>query len=306
MTPAIEFVDVSRHYRNVIALRNASFEVPAGSITALLGPNGAGKTTATRIAAGLAKQNTGSVVVLDTSMPEDARLLRGRLGVSMGTSAAMLEASPVQIVRLAADYLGISLSSDAASEVLDRVGLAPPFPRRAARLSTGQRQRLSVALALLGNPELMILDEPTLGLDVTGLVHFRELIRDLVSGGVTVLLTTHDMAEVERLCEYVVMITDGRVVLGGWLGDLLPGMWGTRLVLSEDDMPHVAHFYEQMGVHSRFGAKPGVVEIEGVDPQVAGQQLASIGVFPTSMTGVPASLEELYLAEVHKELSCEG
>jgi ABC-2 type transport system ATP-binding protein len=214
---AVAIRDLAKRYGAKAALDGLSFDVPAGAVTAILGPNGAGKTTTVEICAGLQRADAGSVEVLgDRPRPRDPAW-RARIGVmpqTGGSGAAGIypSARPVEVLRLFAAMYAEPLDVAVLLTRLDLDGAARTPWRR---LSGGEQQRLSLALALVGRPELVFLDEPTAGLDPHGRRAVWALVGELRDAGVTVVLTTHAMDEAANLADDIVIVDRGRVVAAG-------------------------------------------------------------------------------------------
>jgi ABC-2 type transport system ATP-binding protein len=186
-----------------------SFEVRRGEIFGLLGPNGAGKTTTVEIVEGYRRADGGEVRVLGLDPVRDGASLRTRLGLMLQAGGVYPQAQPIEILRLFASFYA---DPHDPRELLDLVGLRQVGGTRFKLLSGGEKQRLGLAIALIGRPELVVLDEPTAGMDPAARVDTRRLIGELRAAGVTVLLTTHDLADVERLADRVAFIDRGRLV----------------------------------------------------------------------------------------------
>ncbi|MDT4982523.1 MAG: type transport system ATP-binding protein, partial [Pseudonocardiales bacterium] len=200
------------------AVDGLSLLVPPGSVLALLGPNGAGKTTTIEICEGFRRPDGGSVRVLGLDPIADATALRPRVGVMLqGGVGGYTSAKAIELLRLFASYA--AHPHDPAA-LLDSVGLADVAQTQVKRLSGGQQQRLSLALALVGRPELVFLDEPTAGMDPQARRGTWEFIRRLRADGVSVVLTTHFLDEAEHLADTVVVIDAGRVVAAGTPAEL--------------------------------------------------------------------------------------
>ena len=216
---AIEVADVVKAYDGRPVLRGLSFDVRAGEIFALLGPNGAGKTTTVEIVEGYRRADRGAVRVLGTDPARASRTHRARVGLMLqgggGIDPRMTAREVVGLhARFHADPRGVD-------ELLGLVGLTGPTARtRYRRLSGGERQRVGLALALVGRPELAILDEPTAGMDVEARADTRDLLASLRASGVTVLLTSHDLVDVERLVDRLAILDRGRLVALGSPDDL--------------------------------------------------------------------------------------
>lgn len=214
--PAVEVSGLAKSYGAVQAVAGVSFAAEAGAVTAVLGRNGAGKTTTLEICAGLRRADAGEVRILGLRPEKDAGVLRRRLGVMPqgGSNAAGVypSARVGEVLRLYAALYGQPLPVDA---LLDLVGLTQVRRTPWRRLSGGEQQRLSLALALVGRPAVVFLDEPTAGLDVSGRIAAWDIVRSLRSSGVAVVLSTHALDEAERLADQVVIVDAGRVVASG-------------------------------------------------------------------------------------------
>ncbi|HLZ37175.1 MAG TPA: ABC transporter ATP-binding protein, partial [Mycobacteriales bacterium] len=212
MPPAIEVEGLVKRYGDVRAVDEISFTVPERSVTTLLGPNGAGKTTTVEICEGYRHRDGGRVRVLGLDPDRDARALRPRIGVMLQSGGIYPGARPGEMLHHLAALYADPLDPDA---LLHRLGLTAARRTPFRRLSGGQAQRLSLAMAIVGRPELVFLDEPTAGLDPQARRAAWELVAELRADGVTVLLTTHHMDEAERLADLVIIIDRGRLVATG-------------------------------------------------------------------------------------------
>jgi ABC-2 type transport system ATP-binding protein len=220
---ALEVIDLTKRYGDTVALDGATFEAPAAAITAVLGRNGAGKTTTIDICAGLRTPDSGTVRVLGLDPRHDTAALRARLGVmpqTGGSGAAGVYPSvrPREVLRLFSSFYATPHDPDA---LIDRLDLAAVAGTPWRRLSGGEQQRLSLALALVGRPELVFLDEPTAALDVAGRQAVWSMLEQLRDNGTTIVLTTHALDEAQRHAEHVVVIDHGRVLATGRPADLL-------------------------------------------------------------------------------------
>ncbi|MGZ8501347.1 MAG: ABC transporter ATP-binding protein [Candidatus Limnocylindrales bacterium] len=218
--PAIVVRELRKSYAGRAVVDGLDLEVASGSITALLGPNGAGKTTTVEILEGYRTADAGEVRVLGLDPARRGATLRGRIGLMLQDGGIYPQARPAELIRLYARFYRDPLDPD---ELLERVGLTGAAGVRYRVLSGGQRQRLALALALVGRPELVLLDEPTAGMDPAAKASTRELLAELREGGVTVLLTTHELADVERLADRIVIMAGGRIVAAGSLAELVSG-----------------------------------------------------------------------------------
>jgi ABC-2 type transport system ATP-binding protein len=216
--PAIVASDLTKSYKNVQALRGVSFEVGRGEVFGLLGPNGAGKTTAVEILEGYRDRDGGEASVLGIDPSGAPRALRERVGVVLQQS----ELSPLLTVRethrMFAGYYERSRDVD---EVIELVGLTEKRDARVKTLSGGQKRRLDLGVALVGDPELVFLDEPTTGFDPAARRAAWELIRSLRSLGTTILLTTHYLDEAQNLADRVAILRGGEIVRMGTPAELI-------------------------------------------------------------------------------------
>jgi ABC-2 type transport system ATP-binding protein len=216
----IEVTGLSKRYGDRVALDGVSFEVEAGSIFGIVGPNGAGKTTAVECVAGLRRPDGGSVRVLDLDPRRDGARLRERVGVQLQQSRLPDLIRVDEALRL---YASFYRRPRDWRELLDQWGLAERRDARFGKLSGGLQQRLLIALALVGDPEVAILDELTTGLDPQARRSTWELVRQVRATGVTVLLVSHFMDEVETLCDRVAIFDGGRIVAADTPAGLVAG-----------------------------------------------------------------------------------
>ena len=230
MTAAIFCRDVHKTYPGkppVEAVRGLDLEVGAGECFGLLGPNGAGKTTTVEILEGLLAPSSGEVEVLGLCWSRDARALRERIGVSLQETKFTDKLTVAETLRLFGSFYARGRPAD---EVIEEVGLGEKRSAYVVALSGGQRQRLAVACALVGDPELLFLDEPTTGLDPQSRRQLWDIVRELRGRGRTILLTTHYMDEAERLCDRVAVVDHGRVIALGSPAELIRSLGGDHVV----------------------------------------------------------------------------
>jgi ABC-2 type transport system ATP-binding protein len=215
---AVSVEDLAKAYGGRPILRGLSFEIGAGETFALLGPNGAGKTTSVEILEGYRRADGGRVSVLGSDPARAGRNDRARVGLMLQGGGGV---DPRMSVREAVDLHGrFHRQRRATGELLQLVGLEGVARTRARRLSGGERQRLGLALALVGRPEIIILDEPTAGMDVEARAAVRGLLGALRDEGVTILLTSHDLTDVERIADRIAIIDRGRLVALGTAAEL--------------------------------------------------------------------------------------
>jgi len=205
-------------YGERTAVSGLSFTAEAGTITALLGPNGAGKTTTVETLEGYRRPDHGRVRVLELDPVEDRAQVVARMGVMLQRGGVYPAMNARQVLRLFSAYYRRPADPD---DLIGRVGLAGVARTPWRRLSGGEQQRLGLALALIGRPEVVLLDEPTAGVDPAGRIAIRQVVAGLRAEGTCVLLTTHDMDEAERLADQVVIISAGRLVGQGSPAELM-------------------------------------------------------------------------------------
>lgn len=217
--PVVVFDRVSKRYGDQVVVDDLSFTIERGRIAGLLGRNGAGKTTTMRMLLGLARPDRGEIAVLGTS--DVAEVTRRRIGVAMDGLGFCPGASVRQELTIWANAAGAS--STQVKVLLDLVGLTEHRAKPCAKLSTGEKQRLRLAVALLSSDvELLVLDEPTNGLDPDGIRWIREFLRDLAGDGLSILVSSHALAEVEHLVDDVLLL-DRKLLHTGTLTDLTGG-----------------------------------------------------------------------------------
>lgn len=272
--PAVQLDGLVKRYGDHVAVADVSFQVERGELLALLGTNGAGKTTIIEICEGFRAADAGRVRVLDLDPIADATRLRPRVGVMLQDGVGgYTGARALELLELFACYAAQPLDP---RMLLDVVGLADAARTPVKRLSGGQQQRLSLALALVGRPELLFLDEPTTGMDPQARRTTWELIRQLRHDGVSVVLTTHYLDEAEDLADHVVMLHAGQVVAEGSPAELTrQGSTGTV----------------------RFSARPGLAVADlqrqlppgaRVTEPEAGEYLVQAEVTPQLLAGITA------------------
>jgi ABC-2 type transport system ATP-binding protein len=209
---AISVRGLRKMYGRVAAVDGIDLDVRRGEVFSLLGPNGAGKTTTVEILEGYRKRDAGTVSVLGLDPWQASRQWRARLGIVLQSASDFAEVTVAEVVHHFAIYYPAPRDPD---EIIELVGLTEKRDIRTRRLSGGQRRRLDVALGILGNPELLFLDEPTTGFDPEARRKFWRLIGALRADGVTILLTTHYLDEAEALADRVGVIANGRIVEAG-------------------------------------------------------------------------------------------
>lgn len=217
-----------------MAVDNVSFEAPSGSVTVILGPNGAGKTSTIEVCEGFRTAKTGSVRVLGLDPVSDHRALTERMGVMLQGGGVYPSARVRDVV---SHFCALHNKGVNATQLIERVGLSNRSTGTWRKLSGGEQQRLSLALALAADPEVIFLDEPTSGVDIDGRDIIADIIRDLAARGTTVLLASHDMAEAEKVATHAVLFNSGKVIASGEISSLLTSRKHLRFTSSEGLVP---------------------------------------------------------------------
>jgi ABC-2 type transport system ATP-binding protein len=225
--PALRVAGLRKRFGDVVAVDGLDLTVASGECFGLLGPNGAGKTTTIEICEGLIPPDEGVVEVLGQRWDRDERALRERLGIQLQETKLAEKLTVEETVRLFRSFYA------RGREVEDVIGVVQLEEKRSARvgkLSGGQKQRLALACALVGDPELLFLDEPTTGLDPQSRRQLWDLITELKASGRSIVLTTHYMDEAERLCDRVAIVDHGRVIALGTPRELIAGLGAEHVV----------------------------------------------------------------------------
>ena len=304
MPDALRISDLHKSFGDVHAVRGLSLEVRAGECFGLLGPNGAGKTTTIEICEGLAAADRGTVEVLGQRWDWDARRLRERVGIALQETQLSDKLSVDETLRLFRSFYARGRSVD---DTVAAVALGEKRRARVGTLSGGQRQRLAVACALVGDPELLFLDEPTTGLDPQSRRGLWDLVEEFKATGRTVLLTTHYMDEAERLCDRVAIVDHGQVIALGT----------PRALVAGTGAEHVVHFSGAGGALAvdELRAAPGVLAARAVEhgyelhtaaahevlPPLLGD-LARRGLALTELRTHSPTLEDVFVSLTGREL----
>jgi ABC-2 type transport system ATP-binding protein len=217
--PELEIRGLTKTFGRVTAVRDMSFTAPAGMVTGLLGPNGSGKTTTLRIALGLVQPSAGEALI--------GGVCYSRLDRPRRVIGAMLESAGFHPGRKARDHLRVLAAADSipaqrVDEVLDQVGLTSAARRPIRQFSLGMRQRLGLAAAMLGDPEVLVLDEPANGLDPGGIAWLRGTLRGLATEGRTIVIASHELGGGTRTADHVVIVSAGELRFAGPLSDIGP------------------------------------------------------------------------------------
>ncbi len=288
MDIAVELTDVCKSFGKVEALRGLDLQVRRGEVYSLLGPNGAGKTTSVSLMLGLRRPTAGTVRVLGCA-PDDRRV-RSRSGVMLQESGVPQTLTVREVVETFASYYPNPIP---VSEAIARAGLESKANSKVGGLSGGQRQRLYFALAVIGNPELLYLDEPTVGMDVETRRHFWEQIRSLADQGRTILLTTHYLEEADALSHRIGIIDRGRLIAEGTPSQI-KGQVNLRQVRFSTDAPLDAAQLAGLPVQ-RLELTGNRVSLVSTEPEEVLWALFSKGIRVRELEVAGGSLEEAFL-----------
>jgi ABC-2 type transport system ATP-binding protein len=293
--PVVATSGLTRRFGAVTAVDHLTVELPEGGVVGLLGPNGAGKSTLIRMLLSLVRPTEGEATVLGASIRSPERYA-ARVGALVEGPAFLPALSAQDNLRSLAELRG--LPSSRVGEVLEVVGLAGRDREPVRNFSLGMKQRLGIALALLPDPELLVLDEPTNGLDPAGIVEIRELLRSLGRAGRTVLVSSHLLAEVEAMCDHAVVIRLGKLMFAGPMPELL-----ARTRAHIDVRPEHDSDVERLLAALRGSGWPAM-ETDGVVRVAVGAEraaelnraAAAAGITLRLLVVVQDSLEEIFLA----------
>ena len=302
--PALDVCELSKRYGENLAVAGLSLCVPRGSVLALLGPNGAGKTTTVEICEGFRSADSGRVRVFGLDPVTDSAALKPRIGVMLQSGGVYPGARAGEMLRLVASYAANPLPVE---DLLDLLGLRAAANTGYRRLSGGQQQRLSLAMAIVGRPELVFLDEPTAGLDPQARRATWEVVRWLRDDGVAVVLTTHYLEEAERLADQVVVIDHGREVASGSPTELTRGGAEGQVRLRAPAGLELGSLRAALPAGCRVSEAPaGSYLVEGpVDPHllsVVTGWCAELGILAEELRVERRSLEDVFLELTGREI----
>ncbi len=294
----IQAQSLTKRYGSKTAVDAIDFTVQPGKVTGLLGPNGAGKSTTMRMIVGLDRPSAGSVTVNGKHYREHDAPLR-EVGV-------LLDAKSVHTGRSARNHLLAlaathGIPSTRVDEVIELTGLESVARKRVGGFSLGMGQRLGIAAALLGDPAVLILDEPVNGLDPEGVQWVRQLMRQLAAEGRTVLLSSHLMSEMALTADHLIMLGRGKIVADAPVSEII-GQAGThRVRVRSPQSAQLATLLAQPDVTVTTGEQD-LLEVTGISATDIGEHAAAAGIVLHELTGVSASLEEAYLALTQDEV----
>ncbi len=303
MAPAIEVVALEKHYGATRAVDGLTLDVDTGEVFGMLGPNGAGKTTTVEVLEGYRRPDAGTVHVLGLDPWRDGAALRPRIGVMLQEGGLYPGIKPLEALRQFAAFYD---DPDDPERLLRLVGLEEARSTLVRRMSGGQRQRLSLALALIGRPDLVFLDEPTAGMDPHARATTWTLVRELRDRGVTVVLTTHAMDEAEQLCDRVAIIDHGRLVVCGTPAELVRAADDDRTRFSAAPGLDTAALAAAIGIDAAAvnEERPGEYLVEHeLSPAMVAQLTAWMAERDVAIRALRAgtpSLEEVFLRLTHE------
>jgi len=310
MSLAIRCANLVKRYEGrppVEAVRGLDLAVERGECFGLLGPNGAGKTTTIEILEGLLAPTSGDVEVLDRRWGDADNEIRQRIGISLQETRLSEKLTVVETLRLFRSFYREGCEPE---QLLEGFSLEEKAKARVGKLSGGQKQRLAVACSLVGNPDLLFLDEPTTGLDPQSRRQLWDIIRELRADGRTVMLTTHYMDEAERLCDRVAIVDHGRVIALGTPRELIASLGGEHVIeftLATGAGPGGHGTFADLPAVSEARSENGHVSLSVTEPHVALPALlariGSLGSQLTSLTTRHASLEDVFVKLAGRHLS---
>ena len=299
MTALAAYDGLVKRFGEIVAVEGLTFEVPEGTVFGLLGPNGAGKTTAIRVLLGLAAPTAGSTWLLG-ARPGTAEFTTAvrSAGSLIEGPALYARATARQNMEIEASALALRNSSSEIADLLALVGLSDRADTKTGTFSLGMKQRLGLALALLGRPHLVVLDEPTNGLDPAGIVEIRELIKRLPERGTSALVSSHLLGEVQLMCDRAAIIDHGRMVAEGTIADLLSRQGGTgwAVVVEPEEVDRAIGLLRSRGMIATGTGGRLSVSGPGVEGGHISRPLAQAGIFVSELTPTRATLEEVFLS----------
>ncbi|WP_136443829.1 ABC transporter ATP-binding protein [Pacificoceanicola onchidii] len=318
IAPVLRTFGLKKSFSGQVAVDGVDIEVGRGDIVGFLGSNGAGKTTVLSMIAGLQFSDAGTIELFGDKDGAAKREIRARVGFLQEKPRIYPEMSARAYLSFFAELYGVARRRDRVEALLSMVKLTEAADRPLGTYSRGMQQRACLARTLLHDPEFLVLDEPTLGLDPVGLAEMRAIFQDLNTRGVTLLFSSHQLAEMEKICDRVILMQSGRIVAAGRPRALLPGGDGAASV-------SVELFEDASECRSRIAALPGVTRADldsqgrlalSMTPPVQGELrdlrarvsrlLTSTGFTVLNITSGDASLEELFLQLTTKKNDIKG
>lgn len=306
MNSASEVRHLSKHYGPHVAVDDLSFTIPTGGVVGLIGPNGAGKTTTLKMILGLVKPTAGDIQLLQTQVGASG------WGSVLKRVGSMIEEPPIydrMTARQNLQYQSLAVmgrvDDQQIDEILRLVDLVDRADDRPRAYSLGMKQRLGIGISLIGNPELVLLDEPANGLDPMGIIDIRKLLRRLPENGTTVVVSSHQLAEVQQACDRLIILANGRLVTQGTVEQIL-GLSAShvfRVSLVEGEMGRGRQLFTDLG-HRVESAGPSVLMISppaDVGGDMINRFLVEAGIYASEISKPTVSLEDAFLDLVNAQ-----
>lgn len=296
----IEATHLTKRYGTKVAVNDVSFTLQPGQVTGFLGPNGAGKSTTMRMLMGLDRPSSGAITVLGKPYAEH----RNPLGVA----GALLDAKGVHPGRSARSHLRAlaathGIGDARVSRVLELTGLESVAHKRVGGFSLGMGQRLGIAAALLGDPQILVLDEPVNGLDPDGVLWVRDFVRAFAAEGRTVLLSSHLMSEMAQTADHVIVLGRGSIIADAPIAELIAGGGGERAVrVSSPDSIMLGELLRAQGARSTQESDGDELLLHGITAAQVGEIAAQNGIVLHGLATDSASLEDAYIELTRGEL----
>lgn len=298
---SIEVGRLTKRFGSVLAVDDLSFRVEPGRVTGFLGPNGSGKTTTMRILLGLVQASSGTATIGGSRYVD--------LPDPTATVGAVLESTSFHPSRRARSHLSMvamagGFPATRIDEVLELVGLESDARRKVGGYSLGMRQRLQLAVALMGDPSVLILDEPANGLDPQGIAWLRSLLKDLAGEGRTVLVSSHLLAEISQTVDDIVIISNGALRAAGPLNEIGQSR-GPLIRVKTPEVDRLRSLVERSGYRTRPG-EGGTIRVEGATPEELGSLLAADSIVILEMVQEHEGLEQLFLELTTERAPIDG
>ena len=294
--PVIRVTDLKKYYGDVKAVDGVSFEVARGEVFGMLGPNGAGKTTTIEVLEGLRPPESGTVEVLGLDVCNHPQAIKERIGVQLQSVSLYPRLTVTELLDLFGSFFKHHLPT---KQLIDAVDLGERADARSMNLSGGQQQRLSIALALVNDPELVFLDEPTTGLDPQARRSLWDLVKGLQTKGKTVMLTTHYMEEAAELCDRVAIMDHGHILEMGTVPELIGRRFKEREVFFDSSPALATEALSKLGGVTRAAQEQGQTVLYSKDiPGTIGALLAmadELSIEPRNLGIRQATLEDVFL-----------
>jgi ABC-2 type transport system ATP-binding protein len=288
----LQTIELKKYFGTVHAVDGVSLNVQSGEVFGFLGPNGAGKTTTIGMVLGLLHPTAGDIRLFEQPLKPAHNITLRRVGALVGAPSLVPYLSARDNLSLLA-RLHPGTPDGRIGEILDQVGLGEVANRKAGKFSSGMKQRLGLGMALLNNPELLILDEPTNGMDPAGMREIRILLRSLVEKGVTVFLSSHLLHEVEQVCDRVAVLNKGKIVAEGAVNELLGQK---RVVRARVTSPsEAATVLESLPGAQDIQPNGAYVSVSGVSSQDVVAYLVAHNIIPSEISTGQNDLESLFL-----------